>query len=151
MDESPRNQASDRAREAFQLLGDRQFMRAVREDPTGFLSSDVVREDRRRIVGAPTTRTAAELVDQLETWFGLSDTPPVFSVSEVVAVRGELCALARCRVTFGDKSTEFLNVIRNDALGQTEKSVLFDPDDVDAAIAELHRIHAESDESDPST
>ena len=148
MDRSPRNQASDRAREAFHLLGDRQFMRAVREDPSGFFSPDVVREDRRRIVGAPTTRTAAEFVDQLETWFNLSDTPPVFSVAEVVAVRGELCALVRCRVTFGDKGSEFLNVFRNDAIGQTERSVLFDPDDVDAASAELDRIHAAKNETE---
>jgi len=45
-----------------------------------------------------------------------------------------------------DKGSEFLNVLRNDANGQTERSVLFDPDDVDAAVAELDRIHAECDD-----
>lgn len=103
MDESPRNQASDRACEAFPLLGDRQFMKAVQENPVGFFSPNVVREDRRRLVGAPTTRTAAEFIEQLETWFNLSNTPPIFSVVEVVAVRGELSALVRCRVSYGTR------------------------------------------------
>ena len=146
MDVSPHNQASDRACEAFPLFGDRQFMKAVQENPAGFFSHDVVRDDRRRLVGAPTTRTAVAFIEQWETSFDLSDTAPVSSVVEVVAVRGESCALARCRVSYGDKGSEFLDVLRNDANGQTERSVLFDPDDVDAAVVELDRIHPESDD-----
>jgi hypothetical protein len=148
MGKSPRNRASDRACQAFHLLGDLEFMRAEREHPGGLFSPDVVREDRRRLVGTPTTRTAAEFVDQLETWFDLADTPPVFNVTEVMAVRGDLCALIRCRVTFGDQATEFLNVFRNDVDDVVQKSVLFDPDDLDAALTELDLIQTDTIDTD---
>ena len=89
-------------------------------------------------------------IDQLETWFDLSDTPPVFSVAEVIAVRGDLCALIRCQVTFGDQATEFLTVFRNDTDGVVQRSVLFDLDDLDAALAELDLIQMETGTIDPT-
>ena len=139
-----RNTASDRAYEGFHRLGDRQYLDALLADPGGWYSPNLIREDRRRIVGAPTTRTLAEFVEQARIWLDLSDTTPRFSVEGVVAVRGELCALIRCRVAYGDTTTEFLNAFRNGTQGETQKSVLFDLDDLEAAIAELGRLHAES-------
>lgn len=138
---SPRNTASDRAFEGFHLLGDRVYLEALRTDPGGWYSPTLVREDRRRLVGAPTTRTLAEFVEQATTWLALSDSTPTFSIESVVAVRGERCALIRCRVAFGDMATEFLNAFRNATTGETQIAVLFDLDDMDAAIAELDRLH----------
>lgn len=142
---SPRNKASDRASDGFHLLGDREYLEALRVDPGGWYSPNLVREDRRRVVGAPTTRTLAEFVEQATTWLDLSDTTPIFSIESVVAVRGERCALIQCRVAYGDTATEFLNAFRNATTGETQVAVLFDLDDMEAAIVELDRLHAESE------
>jgi hypothetical protein len=142
---SPRNTASDRAYEGFHLLGDREYLEVLRADPGGWYSPNLVREDRRRVVGAPTTRTLAEFVEQATTWLALSDSTPTFSIESVVAVRGERCALIRCRVAFGDMATEFLNAFRNATTGETQIAVLFDLDDMESAVAELDRLDAESE------
>lgn len=142
---SPRNTASDRAYEGFHLLGDRQYLTSLHADPGGWYSPNLVREDRRRIVGAPTTRTLEEFVEQARTWLDLSDSAPMFSIEDVVAVRGERCALLRCRVAYRDTATEFLNAFRNGMNGETQTSVLFDLDDREAAIAELNRLHADGE------
>ena len=144
-DASPHNKASDRAYEGFHLLGDSSHLQALHEDPTGWYRPDLVREDRRRFVGAPTTRSLAEFVEQAMVWLDLSDVPPIFRVEEVVAVRGERCALIRCRVAYGNTATEFLNAFRNGTNGEVEKSVVFDLDDLEAAIDELDRLYAGSD------
>lgn len=140
---TPRNEASDRAYEGFHLLGDREYLEALRADPGGWCSPDLVREDRRRLVGAPTTRTLLEFVEQAITWLDLSGRTPTFSIEGVVAVRGQRCALIHCRVAYGDTTTDFLNAFRNGTSRETQIAVLFDLDDMEAAIAELDRLDAE--------
>ena len=145
------NAASHEAYRSFPLLGDKQFLQKIRDDPSGYFRPDLVREDRRAIVGAPTTRSLTEYVDHAMTWLDLSETPPAFSVEEVVAVRGDTCALIRCRVSFGEAESEFLNAFLTTPEPQVDGfvrlevviSVLFDLDDREAAIAELDRIYAE--------
>ena len=74
----------------------------------------------------------------------------MFSVAEVIAVRRDLCALIRCQVTLADQATEFLTVFRNDTNGVVQRSVLFDIDDLDAALAELDLIQMDTDTIDPT-
>jgi len=123
-------------------LGDRLYLETIRDNPSGYYRPDLIREDRRRVVGAPTTRSIVEFVDHALTWFDLGDDPPVFSIEGVVAVCGDTCALIHCRVSFGDSVSDFLNAFRTTG-SEAEISVLFDLNDRDAALAELDRLYAE--------
>lgn len=125
--------------EKFHLHGDPEFLARNLDE---IYTLDFVREDRRRLVGAPTANRE-EFVQQLRGWHGISHGPPQFSVEEIVAVRGERCILIRARVLYADTWSEFLSVGRIDADDRTDRSVLFDPDDIESAIAELDRMFAE--------
>ena len=62
---------------------------------------------------------------------------PHFSIPAIVAVRGERCAAMVQVIDYEDgPQTEFILCLRLDAeLGREQRSVAFDLDDVDAAIA----------------
>lgn len=140
------NAATDAAFEYFHLHGDREFLLSIREDPTGYYRPDLIRVDRRRVIGAPRTGSVMEFVDHALHWFDLSDEQPVFRVEEVVAVRGDRCGLIRCAVSYGESVTRFLNAFRTTPGAirpEVDISVLFDVDDRESAIAELDRLHAE--------
>ena len=76
---------------------------------------------------------------------------PKFSELQVLAVRGQRCAVITARIDYGDDAfSEYLHCIVLDAeLQRLQRIVSFDsdrPDDRAAAIAELDRLHAEIDE-----
>ena len=78
---------------------------------------------------------------------------PHWSIPEVIAVRGEWSAAYRVRVVYGvsDMFIDDINVVRFEPVGgRFRRTVLFDPDDRDAAIAELDRMHADIDD-EPDT
>ena len=74
---------------------------------------------------------------------------PRFSIVEVIAVRGDWSAAYLERIVYGgrDMHTELITVVDRDPVGdRLRRIVFFDPDVVDAAIAELDRMHAEIDD-----
>lgn len=76
---------------------------------------------------------------------------PKFSELQVLAVRGQRCAVITARIDYGeDAFSEYLHcIVLDPELQRLRRIVSFDsdrPDDRDAAIAELDRLHAEIDE-----
>jgi hypothetical protein len=138
MEHEPSNAASTRMRADFPKLGDRQYVESKMLD---VFAEGFVREDRRRLVGI-STATAKEFVDVALGWFELGSVP-VFRWVAVVAVRGDRLALARWSVGFGDDiPTEMLGLQQYDEnVDLVERLVVFDTDNVEAAIAELDRLH----------
>ena len=76
---------------------------------------------------------------------------PKFSEPQVLAVRGQRCAVIAARIDYGDDAfTEYLHcVVLDPELQRLQRIVSFDaesPDDRAAAVAELDRRHAEIDD-----
>lgn len=116
----------------------------------GRFADDYVREDRRRLVGVPSS-DREDWFESIQAYWELSKGPPTFSVAEVVAVRGERLVLFLARVEYEQgPSTEMLIVYGLSVDMRAQHSVMFDTDDVDAALAELDRLHAEIEGQDPS-
>ena len=137
----PRNAASDKSRADFPKFGDRHF---VETELLGTLADDFVREDRRRLIDFATA-TGEELVAYALSWFDVGDGQPKFSTIGTVAVRGERLALVHWRVGYEDgMGTELLAVGQYDERVQiTQRVIAFDLEDINAAIVELDRMHAE--------
>lgn len=106
-------------------------------------STDFIREDQRKLVGIELSGARDMLKNSL-LWFELGDGKPILTV-EVVAVRGDRLVLARFRVGYREGfETGVLSVTQFDeAVEKQQKMVRFDLDDLDAALAELDRLHAE--------
>lgn len=104
---------------------------------------DYVREDRRAMISISSSG-ARETIENLLLWFEMGDGNPMFTI-EIVDVRGDRLVLARFSVGYrGGLSTEVLSVTQFDETVEKEqKAVRFDPDDLDAALAELDKLHAE--------
>lgn len=103
------------------------------------LTGDVTADDRRRVVNAGLRKGRDATMAELAAYAGIgADT----IASDVVATRGERLVMNRCRPmgrTAGPEpfSSEVLDVIETDVDGRIKARVVFDPDDLDAAIAEL--------------
>ena len=72
--------------------------------------------------------------------------PVEIDVEQVLAVRGKRLAALKIRHTFTDRDVylEDIWVIQYDRpVWLTERMVQFDVDDIDAALAELDRLHAQ--------
>ena len=91
------------------------------------------------------TEDVGAYLKSFNVWYEMGDGKPKISVEQVIAVRGERLVLVRNRVGYmSGEATEFLYVFQFDQqLGQVERQVAFDVDDVGAAIAELNEMHAE--------
>jgi hypothetical protein len=122
------------------------------ESPTSLgtdtFTDDFVYEDRR--VGAFNfgRLNATEFMSAFKAAWEAGAGRPRFSVEQVVAVRGERLAVIVDRTDFGnDMQVELIGVNQLDrSLRRLQRVVTFDLDDVDAAIAELDRLHAQIDE-----
>ena len=68
---------------------------------------------------------------------------------EILAVRGDRIAACRVSVDYPNGwTTESIQVLELDAsLRLLRRTFDFDPDDVDAAIAELDRLHSQAETS----
>ena len=97
-DDEPRNPASDTLRRNWALMSDRSFL----DDSPERLDTGFVHEDRRNIV-APVPISAEHVVESVHVYDEMSGGHPVFSIDEVVAVRGDRLVLARTRIDFPER------------------------------------------------
>jgi hypothetical protein len=106
-------------------------------------TDDFVREDRRRLIAVPDS-DRNDWFDSISAYWDLGKGAPSFTVAEVLAVRGERLVLFRARVEYVDGSeTEILIVYGLSADMRGQRAVMFDVENLDAAFAELDRLHAE--------
>ena len=106
------------------------------------LADGFTREDRRRLIAMPSGDVDSYL-NSFDAWYEIGDGQPRFNVAEVIGVRGERLVLTRTRVDYASgQATEFLYLFQFDEIGQVERQVAFDLDDVDAAVAELDKMQA---------
>ena len=119
------------------------------EQALAMVADDFVLLDRRKLVGTPGE------IDK-PTWAKImawshSEGEWVSRDREVLAVRGDHLVLTRMLDRHSDGSTrEFLAVghFAGDPV-QARRAVMFDPDDLDLAMEELDRLHAEIDDEVP--
>ncbi|OBG39011.1 hypothetical protein A5672_15705 [Mycobacterium alsense] len=98
------------------------------------LADNVSTEDRRRVVNSGLRQGHDAVITELS---GLVDVVKAIT-SEPVATRGERLLLNRARTeTYEAFQTDFLDVVEVDPEGRVVARVVFDPEDFDAALAEL--------------
>jgi DNA-binding SARP family transcriptional activator len=103
------------------------------------LSDDFSLDDRRQSVNAGIRQGRDAEIANLKV---LADVGAVNTTSNAIATRGERLALRRLRFAEEDQGpeaflTELLGIVEINAANQLSAHVVFDPDDVDAAFAEL--------------
>jgi hypothetical protein len=140
MGTEPSNAASEVAREFLQAWNDRE--RFLSEWDKWF-AEEFVREDRRRLIAMPDADSSA-YKEEFRSWHELTGGGhPLFDYAEVIAIHGERLGCNRTFVRWGSNiSMEVLCVGQwNEDVTQVQKLVLFDADDVEAALEELDRLH----------
>jgi hypothetical protein len=143
MVDEPRNAAS----EAAEVMTELAFEHGL-DEFLAMVAEDFVQQDRRKLIGSTTDIGKAEYA-QVAAFF-LHEAALESRHLEMLAVRGDHLVLTRIVDRYGDGSTrEFLGIeyFAGDPL-QSRLAVMFDPDDLDAALTELDRLHAELNEGD---
>lgn len=121
-----------------------EFFNTLTEPPTHPLTEDYVFEDRTRRGGVNFGRAdrtgLGRIVDLV---WEVSSERPQFEIVDVIAVRGERSAALRERHHYGnDTYIEVIAVTQMDpSMTLEQRLIVFDFDDVDAALAELDRVH----------
>jgi hypothetical protein len=136
------NEASEFAHRSVELLNDREFM--VRNG-LSMCTEDFIRYDRRRMTAQPPADRQGWL-DAMLTFEELSGGQwPTFELTDTLAVRGHRLVANRWTMGLGEAGqVEFVVVTRADeAVDKIELIYFFDPEDMDDALAELDRLHAE--------
>ena len=114
------------------------------EFTVGALTDDFVFEDRRSGFnwGVVDASAYAEVGKSV---FDVGAGRPIWSIPEVIAVRGQRTAATTLVIEYGnDTCTDMIACVRFDPhLQRLQRRVLFDIDARDAAIAEVDRMHAE--------
>jgi hypothetical protein len=132
----PKNDADRLSRRFIEL-----FTAGEREAWLLMLSPDQVTRDRRPIVGIDTTG-ADELA---EVYPRDRSTRPLSSTVETIAVRADVFALVRWNATSGSgREWESFHLTQWNADGQNVLNVIFPPDQLDQALAELDVLYRES-------
>ncbi|WP_267887329.1 BTAD domain-containing putative transcriptional regulator [Mycolicibacterium brisbanense] len=102
------------------------------------LAENVSNDDRRLVVNAGVQCGRDAVISEMS---GIAGVGVTNWTSHTVAVRGDRMVLNRARASSGEVPEAFhadvLDVVETDADGQVVARVVFDPDDVDAAYAEL--------------
>lgn len=103
------------------------------------LAGDVTQDDRRRVVGSGLRHGCDALIADMQMGAGLGFTD---LTSHLVATRGARLALTRTCIVgtnrqFDQFHSEMLAIAETDAYGRVAAVISFDPDDIDAAFAEL--------------
>ena len=143
MVDEPRNAASEIARAYSNLYDDDERF----DELMAGVADDFVLQDRRKLVGGVDLDKAA--FGQVRLFF-MREASLESRHREVLAVRGDRLVLTRILDRYRNGSVrEFLGVgdFGGDPV-QLRRTVLFGPDDVDAATAELDRLHAEIEADD---
>lgn len=134
--QAPMDNAASRAYDGVQASFGARDLPAMRE----LFADDFESDDRRRTVNAGTRRGADALVDDAHANVDLGVKE---IASEVVATRGERLALRRARYSGDGQPGSFyvdvLNVIEINSAERITALVGFEPDDLQAALAELDR------------
>ena len=112
-------------------------------DLKALYTDDFTWEDRRRLIGLGNVDGPADFLRRIAT---ISRSSDQFSISEVIAVRGQRTAAAACELNGGDFATEYIVVAHLSADFRLRRQVVFDLDDRADAIAEAERLHAEGGE-----
>jgi class 3 adenylate cyclase/tetratricopeptide (TPR) repeat protein len=133
--ENAATRAADRFKEAWQALDTERF--------AALHAPDFRNVDRRRIMSTDLGRD--EFLDSFAFVFAKLSSATV--ASEVLATRGDRLALFRMCVRAtepgsGPSEVAFLQIFEVDALGRIAAGFGFDPDDLDAAYAELDHRYA---------
>ena len=131
-------------RDTYTVLND--FDSAPHEMIRSSFTDDFVYEDRR--LGALFPIMDAEVTEEaVASFWDTGAGRPRFTVPEIVAVRGERLVAARLVVDYENGFVlTAIQMLQLDAtLTQVQRAFDFDVDDLDAAIAELDRLHRQSD------
>ena len=141
MSDEPRNAASEIIRRWAAWLSDRDF---VAREITTVITPDFVRYDRRRLVAVPPADATA-WVDAIFEVGELTEQWPTYEVIEILAVRGDRACASRCVVRYGDRAEALLVTVSifDEKLQRLHRHYIFDPEDIELAIEELDRLHAE--------
>jgi ketosteroid isomerase-like protein len=147
--EAPVPRFANAASRALDRLGELWCRRSV-GDVAALLAPDFRNADRRAILASELDRDAF-----LASYGPLLEQPTrIESKNDLLATRGERLALARVldrghpevgRDGPGPFEIEFLQILEVDAAGRIERSIVFDPSDLDAAYAELDRRYADGE------
>jgi predicted ester cyclase len=116
------------------------------------IADDVCHDDRRRVVSGGIQRGRDAQTANLRA---VVDVGVKNIESFVIAIRGQRLALTRTRASGGDQQpeafgVELLNIVEIDTNNRIAAGVLFDPDDIDAAFAELDARYVAGDAGDYS-
>jgi hypothetical protein len=139
----PSNAASEWLRNAVRLLNESE---SPPHEMRSAVADDFTYEDRRSGLSFPNLDAEAFPQFVASTW-GTGAGKPWTEIGEVLAIRGERLAALAYRLDYGNGMVrESIVVIGLDAtLGLMRRSIEFDVDDVDGAIAELDRLHSQSE------
>lgn len=107
---------------------------------TEILDQDISNDDRRRVVNAGVQRGQEAVMAEIS---GIADVGVTSWTSHTVATRGERVVLHRARAASNELpqafGTDLLDVVEINADGRVVARVAFDPEDLDAALAELDK------------
>jgi len=124
------------------------YLNAVDGPPTRTtVTSDDVTFDDRRSGGVNFGKVeSSDWLPFIASIWEVGTGRPHFSIPEIVAVRGWRCAAAVWAYDYGDDWADAeIICIRLTPERMIDRCVAFDVDDVDAAVAQLDRWHAEFD------
>jgi hypothetical protein len=109
------------------------------------LTEDYSYEDRRHGVSFPSA-DADSYPDLVASAWDIGAGRPEFEVVAILAVRGDRFAAGHVRIDYGNGMLfESIHVLALDAeMRLVEREVDFDRSDIDAAIAELDRLHRQA-------
>lgn len=141
MGEQPQNAASAFVHRTAVILSD---LERTRREMLATVTPDFKRYDRRRITSQPTVDAQGWLRAILE-FENLTGEWPTVETPEILAVRGDRLCASHWVLRFGESRLEFLIVSQVEGTGENrgELGAFFDPEDLDAAIAELDRLQTQ--------
>lgn len=112
------------------------------------VAPDFVRIDHRRVIAQPPTGAEAWVAGLFDLE-KVAGSWPFYEIIEIVAMRGNRTCASRWVVHLGDFEVEYLVVNACDLGGERFAAIhFFDPEDLDAAMVELDRLHAELEAGD---
>lgn len=143
MVDEPHDAASELARAFEELFGDHDRF----DEVMAMIADDFVQQDRRKLVGGPDLDKAGFAQALM---FFLRETSLESRHLERLAVRGDRLVLSRVTERHRDGSVREFLVIGDFGAApvQLQRTVMFDTDDVGAAMAELDRLQAEIEVDD---
>ena len=140
LERAGRTAVEARLDEALERRQDREFWANGIRD---YLAPGFVRRDRRKVIGMPDANADEWIAAQFE-YERVAGRFGSWSDLKVIDVRGDRLVVFRVLNQLGDLGkNELIALDRFDDAARLDLLVLFDPSDVDEAIAEMDRLHAE--------